>query len=556
MKVAHFGNFAPYGAGMFHSICEQIMAERLVGIDSQFIDYAAEDKIRGEYYSRVGLHYEDIKTVSPEWAKDCDILVRHSAIPYDVKNTGIPIVMVLHGRPLYSFMLEFTGRGPIFSHMQGYAADQQYKAFLVLGKQYVDIWRQILETKAIMKSLPLMVDLKKYNPWGEKHFLKEANGSPNIIIADRWRRDVTPFYLILAAAKFIKEECPTAKLHCFALPDPKNAFISSLIKPLMKQGIIGKALTIVENMDKLYRTADFLLTPNNVTNRIIRESLASGCPIMAAPGCEFTEYTAHPGDIGGCVREMGRLWKDIQADSVKMKNHVRKIAEESFSFEKTGKVALEVYEEVLKNESKKRENVSGWTGENLQSRNYNSYQEYISHQKSKLNQGIDFLKDYDIKYRKALGKRLANLEFVNKSNVLCLAARIGTEVKAFLDNGAFAVGVDLNPGKDNKYVVTGDFHKLQYANESTDVVFTNSLDHVFDINKTLAEIYRVLKPSGKLMIDIEKHSDVGVDKWSSFWWKNVEELITLIESKGFKCISKGNINCLWFNNQVILEKEK
>jgi len=555
MKIAHFGNFAPYGAGMFHSICDQIMAERLVGIDSQFIDYTAEERVRGEYFSRVGLHYEDITTISPEWAKSSDILVRHSAIPYDVKNTGIPVVMVLHGRPAYSFMLEYTGKGPIFSHMQGYAADPQYKAFMVLGEEYTDIWKQILETKATMQSLPLMVDLKKYNPWGNKHSLEGAGGSPNIIIADRWRRDVTPFYLILAAAKFIKEKCPTGKLHCFALPDPKNAYISALIKPLMRQGIIGKALTIVENMDKLYRTADFLLTPNNVTNRIIRESLASGCPIMAAPGCKYTKYTAYPGDIDGCVKEMGRLWKDIQANPVGIKEHTRKVAEESFSLGKTGKVALKIYTEVLKKENKKQKQVSGWTGENIQSRNYASYQEYVSHQRSKLDQGVAFLKDYDVRYRKGLGKRLAGLDFIAGANVLCLGARTGTEVKAFLDNGAFALGIDLNPGKDNEYVVVGDFHKLQYADESVDVVFTNSLDHVLDIQKVLSEVHRILKSSGKVMIDVEKPTGVGEDRWSSFWWKNIKELVGLLETNGFKCISKDNINCLWFTQQLILEKE-
>ena len=47
--------------------------------------------------------------------------------------------------------------------------------------------------------------------------------------------------------------------------------------------------------------------------------------------------------------------------------------------------------------------------------------------------------------------------------VLCLAARIGTEVKAFLDLGCFAIGIDLNPGTDNRYVVHGDFHDLQFA---------------------------------------------------------------------------------------------
>jgi len=276
---------------------------------------------------------------------------------------------------------------------------------------------------------------------------------------------------------------------------------------------------------------------------------------MAASGCKFTDYTASPGDIDGCVKEIGRLWKDIQANPIGMKEHARRVAEESFSFEKTGKAALDIYEEVLKNENKKQETVSGWTGENIQRKKYNTYQEYVSHQCSKLDRGIDFLKDYDVKYRDGLRKRLAKLDFIAGANTLCLGARIGTEVKAFLDNGAFAVGVDLNPGKDNGYVVVGDFHKLQYADESVDTVFTNSLDHVLDIEKVLSEAHRILKPSGKFMVDVEKHTGVGVDRWSSFWWKNVDELIKVIETGDFKCIQKDNINCLWFNNQIIFKKE-
>lgn len=554
MRVAHFGNFAPYRAGMFHSTCDQIMAERLVGIDAQFIDWSQENPERGQFYSRVGLKFDDITTITPEWAKSADVLVHHWAMPADIANTSIPVVMVIHARPEYSFMLEYTGQGPVFSEMaSAYGANSQYKAFMVIGDEYVDVWKRLLETKAIVQPIPLMVDLKKYNPWGDKHPLGDGNGSPNIIIADKWRYDVTPFYLLMAAAKFIKEECPTGKLHVFGLPNPKNAYISTLIKPLMRQGVIGRALTNVENMDKLYRTVDFLITPNNVSNRIIRESLASGCPILAAPGCKFTDYTAYSGDIDGCVEVMKRLWKDIQANSVGMSNQARKTAEENFSFEKTGTAALKIYKEVLKNE-KKHQVVSGWIGKGTQKRCYKSYQEYLSHQKSKLDQGIDFLKDYDVKYRKGLGERLVKLDYIKGTSVLCLGARIGTEVKAFLDNGAFAVGLDLNPGKNNKYVVTGDFHDLNYADESVDILFTNSIDHVFDIEKVLNEAYRVLKPAGKFMVDAEKRTNVGVDRWSSFWWKNNNELIKLLKANKFKCIKKSDISCLWFTEQLIFEK--
>jgi len=77
--------------------------------------------------------------------------------------------------------------------------------------------------------------------------------------------------------------------------------------------------------------------------------------------------------------------------------------------------------------------------------------------------------------------------------MLCLAARIGTEVKSFLDLGAFAVGIDINPGKKNKYVLFGDFQDIQFAPKCADIIFTNSIDHVYDIEKFLSEIKRVLK---------------------------------------------------------------
>ena len=71
------------------------------------------------------------------------------------------------------------------------------------------------------------------------------------------------------------------------------------------------------------------------------------------------------------------------------------------------------------------------------------------------------------------------------ASVLCLGARQGTEVKAFLDLGCFAVRIDLEPGAENQFVVQGDFHDLKFPTESVDIVFTNSLDHAFDPKKMI-----------------------------------------------------------------------
>src|SRR6185503_1785705 len=98
----------------------------------------------------------------------------------------------------------------------------------------------------------------------------------------------------------------------------------------------------------------------------------------------------------------------------------------------------------------------------LQKRTYESYDAYLEHQKAKL-ETHDF-GQYDDEFRRTLRERLAGLDLDWQGRtVLCLAARIGTEVKAFLDLGCFSVGIDLNPGEDNRYVVHGDFHNLQFA---------------------------------------------------------------------------------------------
>src|SRR5579884_1306950 len=139
----------------------------------------------------------------------------------------------------------------------------------------------------------------------------------------------------------------------------------------------------------------------------------------------------------------------------------------------------------------------------LKQREYSSYEQYVAHQQSKF-QYLD-LAEYDANYRRVLKERLDGLPFVRRgANVLCLGARQGTEVKAFLDLCCFAVGLDLNPGENNPFVLQGDFHHTPFASESVDIVFTNSFDHAFDAEKLIAEIKRLLKPGGALIIEASR----------------------------------------------------
>jgi SAM-dependent methyltransferase len=198
-----------------------------------------------------------------------------------------------------------------------------------------------------------------------------------------------------------------------------------------------------------------------------------------------------------------------------------------------------------------------WNAKNdpLQKRTYASYEAYLEHQKAKL-ETHDFGR-YDAEFRAALRDRLASLDMEWRGRtVLCLAARIGTEVKAFLDLGAFSVGIDLNPGEENRYVVHGDFHDLQFAPGSVDVVYTNSLDHAFDIDRIAKEVLKVVKPDGLLVVEAVQGRDQGVNPgfFESFFWKNIDELVRVFENAGFTVSRRTPITRPWPGEQICFRR--
>jgi len=156
------------------------------------------------------------------------------------------------------------------------------------------------------------------------------------------------------------------------------------------------------------------------------------------------------------------------------------------------------------------------------SRQWSTYEQYAEAQKQKL-RNIEALAPNDKRrmtyMRVDKGVEDAVVSLVREEGldprglrVLCLAARMGGEVRAFTQLGALAVGVDLYPGKDNKYVLTGDFHHLQFASDTFDIVFTNSMDHAFDLGAVAREVCRVLVPGGQFYLEIGGVDDLKTGK--------------------------------------------
>ena len=186
-------------------------------------------------------------------------------------------------------------------------------------------------------------------------------------------------------------------------------------------------------------------------------------------------------------------------------------------------------------------------------RSYGSYSEYVLHQKSKLEQ-ISWLPSYDQKYSQILTERLKEQQVVKAGmNVLCLGARVGSEVKAFLALGCFAVGIDLNPSKENKYVLYGDFHDIQFSSQCVDVVFTNCIDHVWSLDQFLHEVKRVLKPNGYFILEIEKGLKEGgvAGEFECFFWEKIEDMIEVLTHSGLKVVKKTDIDYPWNGQHII-----
>lgn len=159
-------------------------------------------------------------------------------------------------------------------------------------------------------------------------------------------------------------------------------------------------------------------------------------------------------------------------------------------------------------------------------RHYASYTDYVTHQTAKLEKvSPALLKRFETAVE-LFRRRFELLDLPPASSVLCLGARLGQEVEAFIRLGHFAIGIDLNPGPENPYVVVGDFHRLVFADHSVDCVYINSVDHILDVRGFCGEAKRVLKPNGRLVADIVHGYEEG-------FWAGEFEVIHWPTASGF-----------------------
>lgn len=341
MKIAHFGVFAPSQSGQYETAKELVKAERMQGIDAQFVDYGWGDKPK----VRLGLKDEYIETIPLESARDADLLIRHSDIPKNfLKQTGIPCVIALHGRPESSFLSGYRNSGAdVFGIIKSELDKKNCIGFLCFWKEYLNFWMDLIPVKKLFHvSAP--VDMEKYNPEGKKYKF-EDDGYPNIIIVDLWRDDVTPFNVLQAAIQYKRQYNKDARIHVYGIW--KNDYRRKFINTYIQSGDVSDCQKFVKGLEFVYRSADIMVTPHVIATRTVREALASGTSIVAGGDCKYTFYNGDPRNWNSFASEINRCWQERKIDKDKAIALNVFLATSNFSLENVGKEMKTVLDSIL-----------------------------------------------------------------------------------------------------------------------------------------------------------------------------------------------------------------
>ncbi|MFO1060703.1 MAG: class I SAM-dependent methyltransferase [Dongiaceae bacterium] len=190
-----------------------------------------------------------------------------------------------------------------------------------------------------------------------------------------------------------------------------------------------------------------------------------------------------------------------------------------------------------------------------------SYEAYLAHQAARPDEPEDRLRARQEGELALFHARFAACRWLAGSrSVLCLGARLGSEVRALHALGHFALGIDLAPGLANLRVLQGDFHRLVFPDRSLDTVYSHAFDHAFDLDRLLDEIHRVLRPHGVLIADLTVGTDEGhrPGAFASLSWTSLDRLLDRLAGHGGfavkECRSLGNAGLARWRQVVLVRR--
>lgn len=272
MNVAHLAVITPNRCGLYETTRELVVGLRKQGLNSCLVDPQPEkNPVKFSGTEDRGALVADL-----EWAQKADILVSHSGIPKELE--GRPYVLVAHGRPRSSFLIESKGGGAVYSHYYRTNEDKHCKSVVSFWPEHEPYLRVLMPDKPI-RCVQSSVDLDFWTPGPRRYDFHGHKGQVNVVISDAWRDDVDPYYPLNVFALFARER-KDVKLHIYGRPKGAQRGWDALLQRIRQDGNLGEVMGWTSGLREVYRSADLVLTANTIDVRTRREAMACGCPVV------------------------------------------------------------------------------------------------------------------------------------------------------------------------------------------------------------------------------------------------------------------------------------
>jgi len=270
MKLAHTAIVTPHRAGLYETVRDLVSAERALGVDAVIIDPQSAPEDRGV---PIGTAFDP---------KNFDVIINHSGLgKYEELAKDTPIIHCLHGRPESSFQLEVVGRVAVYTFVKTMSLRPNYKMWVTFWEDYMPYWELLLPVNKL-RLITAPVDTKAWTPDGPSGYKFGGKGGEiNVVCADMWREDKTPYHIIHCFCEFAKTN-PGSKLHLYGVQ--RNSAINVLLGQVEERGWLGEVTGYVTGLDNVYRAATMAISTHRIATRSIREALACGCPVVHANG--------------------------------------------------------------------------------------------------------------------------------------------------------------------------------------------------------------------------------------------------------------------------------
>jgi glycosyltransferase involved in cell wall biosynthesis len=356
MKIAHYAGFGPNRSGLYEAARDMLRADAEYGHDAVIVDCGVtadgidrEPGTVGSIDDRAGFC---IKTVSPESARDADVIVAHTGIEdLWVAQSQAPMVWLLHGRPLDSFRPEQNRNRRSYSLIAELAQWPRVRAMLTLWREHVEYWQVIVPPEKLKLIGRPPIDKRRFSPEGSTYEIAPGlRGDINVMIADSWRDDVDTFEIansMYHAAQAVRG----VKVHFYGMEFPLDEsqrgiptkVWSYLLDAYRDAGILGEVFTRVGNMQHHYRAMDILVTPHVIATRTLLESMACGVYVIGPDDNRWARGDANPQSAECMTDALTQAAEAIRCGAVTRETDVHRVC----GLDEYAPLITEVYEAVV-----------------------------------------------------------------------------------------------------------------------------------------------------------------------------------------------------------------